>query len=59
MSLLRVLREHGQEAAQAAEEHGPESTGPMPLDELSDFASHHIGDATEIEFLEGIGASTF
>ena len=53
MRLLRVLREHGQEAAQAAGEHGPESTGPMPLDELSDFASHHIGDATEIEFFGG------
>ena len=45
-----MLREHGQEATQAAGEHGPESSGPMPLDELSDFAQHHIGDATEIEF---------
>ena len=50
MSLLRVLRARGQEAAQAAGEHGAESSGPMPMGELSDFASHHIADATEIEF---------
>ena len=25
----------------------------MPLDELSDFATHHIGDATEIELFGG------
>ncbi len=49
MSLLRVLRAQGQEAAQAGD-HGAESSGPMPLDELSDFAQHHIGDAKEIEF---------
>ena len=53
MSLLRVLRAHGQEAAQAAGEHGAESSGPMALDELPDFIQHHIGDATEIEFLGG------
>ena len=51
MSLLRVLRARGQEAAQAAGEHGAESSGAMPMSELSDFASHHIADATEIEFL--------
>ncbi len=50
MSLLRVLRKHGQEAAQAAGEHGAESSGAMPLDELPDFITHHIGDAAEIEF---------
>ncbi len=50
MSLLRVLRKHGQEAAQAAGEHGAESSGPMSIDELPDFIQHHIGDATEIEF---------
>ena len=53
MSLLRVLPRYGQEAVQAADDHGAESSGPMPLDELSDFASHHIGDATEIEFFGG------
>ena len=53
MSLLRVLRARGQEAAQAAGDHGAESPGPMPLDELSDFAQHHIGDATEIELFGG------
>ena len=53
MSLLRVLRKHGQEAAQAAGEHGAESSGPMPLDELPDFITHHINDAAEIEFLGG------
>jgi F-type H+-transporting ATPase subunit a len=46
-----VLRARGQEAAQAAGEHGAESSGAMPMSELSDFASHHIADATEIEFL--------
>ena len=53
MSLLRVLKAQGQGAAQAAGEHGPESSGPMPLDELSDFATHHIGDAKEIELFGG------
>ena len=48
-----MLRARGQEAAQAAGEHGPESSGPMPLDELSDFAQHHIGDAKEIELFGG------
>ena len=50
MDLLRVLPEHGQEAAQGAAEHSAESAGPMPMDELPDFIQHHIGDATEIEF---------
>tara|TARA_B100000809_G_scaffold174920_1_gene172221 strand:- start:163 stop:1065 length:903 start_codon:yes stop_codon:yes gene_type:complete len=45
-----VLREQGQEVAEAAGEHGAESSGAMPMAELSDFASHHIGDAAEIEF---------
>ena len=53
MSLLRVLRARGQEAAQAAGDHGAESSGPMPLDELADFAQHHIGDSKEIEFFGG------
>ena len=53
MSLLRVLKAQGQGAAQAAGDHGAESSGPMPLDELSDFATHHIGDATEIELFGG------
>jgi len=48
MSLFSVLRAQGQEAAQAAGDHGSESSG-MPMDELSDFASHHIGDSKEIE----------
>ena len=51
MSLLRVLREQGQEVAEAAGEHGAESSGAMPMNELADFASHHIADAKEIEFL--------
>jgi len=51
MSLLRVLREQGQEVAEAAGEHGAESSGAMPMNELADFAQHHIADATEIEFL--------
>ncbi len=54
MNLLRVLPvralpELVQEAAQDAAEHGAESSGAMPMSELSDFASHHIADATEIE----------
>ena len=53
MSLLRVLRARGQEVAQSAGEHGAESPGPMPMQELSDFAQHHIGDATEIELFGG------
>ena len=53
MSLLRVLRARGQEVAQSAGEHGAESPGPMPMEELSDFAQHHIGDATEIELFGG------
>ena len=51
MSLLRVLREQGQDVAEAAGEHGAESSGAMPMNELADFASHHIADAKEIEFL--------
>ncbi|MED5199935.1 MAG: F0F1 ATP synthase subunit A, partial [Gemmatimonadota bacterium] len=51
MSLLKVLREQGQEVAEAAGEHGAESSGAMPMNELADFASHHIADAKEIEFL--------
>ena len=50
MSLLRMLPEQVQEAGQGAAEHGAESSGPMPMDELPDFIQHHIGDATEIEF---------
>ena len=50
MSLLRVLPELGQEAAQSAAEHGAESSGAMPMGELSYFSQHHIGDSTEIEF---------
>jgi F-type H+-transporting ATPase subunit a len=50
MSLLEVLPEYGQEAAQGAAEHAAESMGPMPMDELPDFIQHHIGDAKEIEF---------
>ena len=53
MSLLRVLRAQGKEATQAAGDHGAESSGPMPLDELADFAQHHIGDSKEIEFFGG------
>ena len=53
MSLFSVLRAQGQEAAQAAGDHGAESSGPMPMDELSDFASHHIGDSKEIELFGG------
>jgi F-type H+-transporting ATPase subunit a len=53
MSLLRVLPRYGQEGVQAADDHGAAAAGPMPMDELSDFASHHIGDATEIEFFGG------
>ena len=53
MSLLRVLPKHGQEAAQIAADHGAESSGPMPMDELPDFIQHHIGDATEVEFMGG------
>ena len=34
MSLLRVLQAQAQGAAQAAGDHGAESSGPMPLDEL-------------------------
>jgi F-type H+-transporting ATPase subunit a len=48
-----MLPGYSQEAAQDAGEHAAESSGPMPLDELSDFASHHIGDASEIEFFGG------
>ncbi len=50
MSLLRVLPRHGQEATQVAADHGAESSGPLTMDGLSDFAQHHIGDAAEIEF---------
>jgi len=50
MGLLRVLPAYGQEAAQGAAEH---SAGPMPMDELPDFIQHHIGDATEVEFMGG------
>ena len=50
MSLLEVLPEYGQEAAQGAAEHAAESVGPMPMGELPDFIQHHIGDAKEIEF---------
>ena len=50
MSRLRVLPEHGQEAAQVAADHGAESSGPLTMGELPDFIQHHIGDATEIEF---------
>jgi len=50
MSLLRVLPGHGQEATQVAADHGAESSGPLTMDGLSDFAQHHIGDAAEIEF---------
>ncbi len=53
MSLLRVLGEQGQEVAEAAGEHGAESSGAMALDELADFASHHIADAKEIELFGG------
>ena len=53
MSLLRVLGAYGRGAVQDVAEHGPESSGPMPLDELSDFATHHIGDAKEIELFGG------
>ncbi len=53
MSLLRVLPVRAQEAAQAAADHGAESSGPMPMDELPDFIQHHIGDAKEIEFMGG------
>ena len=54
MSLLRTLPEQVQEAAQGAAEHGAESSGPMPMDELPDFIQHHIGDAAEIEFGGGV-----
>ena len=50
VSLLRVLQEHGKEAAHSAADAEAESSGPMPMDELPDFIQHHIGDATEIEF---------
>ena len=53
MSLLRVLPERVQEAAQGAAEHGAESSGAMPMDELPEFIQHHIGDAAEIEFMGG------
>jgi len=53
MSLLRVLPEHAQEAAQEAADHGAESSGAMPMDELPEFIQHHIGDAAEIEFMGG------
>ncbi len=53
MSLLRGLPERVQEAAQGAAEHGAESSGAMPMDELPDFIQHHIGDAAEIEFMGG------
>jgi F-type H+-transporting ATPase subunit a len=48
MSLLGVFQENAQEAADAAD-HG-ESSGPLAMEELPDFITHHIGDATEIEF---------
>ena len=42
-----------QEATEGAAGHGADPAGPMPMDELPDFIQHHIGDATEIEFMGG------
>ena len=53
MSLLKVLPRYLQEAAQDAADHGGESSGAMPMEELPEFITHHIGDATEIEFMGG------
>ncbi|MCH7890082.1 MAG: F0F1 ATP synthase subunit A [Gemmatimonadetes bacterium] len=53
MSLLEMLPARVQEAAQGVAEHGADPSGPMPMDELPDFIQHHIGDATEIEFMGG------
>ncbi len=53
MSLLKVLPGYMQEAAQDAADHGAETSGAMPMEEIPDFIQHHIGDATEIEFAGG------
>lgn len=53
MSLLRVLPRFVQEAGQDAADHGAETSGPMPMEEIPDFIQHHIGDAAEIEFAGG------
>ena len=42
-----------QEATEGAGGHGADPSGPMPMDQLPDFIQHHIGDATEIEFMGG------
>ncbi|MCH7933372.1 MAG: F0F1 ATP synthase subunit A [Gemmatimonadetes bacterium] len=53
MSPLEMLPVQVQEATEGAAGHGADPAGPMPMDELPDFIQHHIGDATEIEFMGG------